>query len=208
MMAQNHHRLTFAFIFSLQSMDDDGDSSMDSFDMGDMIGEMRETRQLSSLTFLDESMDTLDLSNAKGDDTENTFSESESTFATCDPEEFNLIVPKEYHRKSAANIGALWGSVLAPTASDKYSQYSRSSTQDNDLGAPHSLRLFTKAILVRQAVPRSVSAPEIDLQRRSRQARAAKGPSNPSPPRDPPQSRKEIRRESLNNTAKVQVAQK
>jgi hypothetical protein len=232
-------------LFSLQCMDDEGDSSMDSFDMDD-IGEMRERRrELSAFTFLDESMDDLDFANAKGDDTENTFSESESnvetadpeefdlilqkedhrksaafTFLeesmdaldlanakgddadanfsesesnmqTADPEEFDLILPKEDHRKSAANMGALWGSVLARTASEKYP---RTSTQAIDLGAQQSDKLLTEAIFVRQMVPRSVSAPEIDLQRRSRQARAAK---DPSLPRIPPQRRKE-RRVSLN----------
>jgi hypothetical protein len=174
-----------------------GDTSMDIFDMGD-IGEMRERRQISSFTFLDDSMDDLDSANAKGDDTENTFSESESNLETADPEEFDLILLKEDHRKPAANMGALWGSVLAPTASEKYSRHSSSSTQDIDLGAHQSRSLLTQATFDRQMVPRSVSAPKIDFQRRA-QARAAKGPSNPSLPRDFPHRSKEIRSLSLNN---------
>jgi hypothetical protein len=171
----------------------EGDVSMDSFNMGD-IGEMRERRQLSAFTFLDESMDNLDLANAKGDDTEYNFSESESNVETADPEEFDLILPKEDHRKAAANMEALWGSVLAPTASDRYSRHSHSSTssQEIDVDANQSRRLLTEATFVRQMVPRSVSAPEIDFQLRSRQARAAKGPYRPHPS-------KEIRIESLNN---------
>jgi hypothetical protein len=85
-----------------------------------------------------------DLENAEGDDTEYNFSESESNVETADPEEFDLILPKEDHRKSAANMGAFWGSVLAPTASEKYSRHSRSSTstQDVDLDAHQSRRLL------------------------------------------------------------------
>jgi hypothetical protein len=180
-MMHCRHHLTFAFI-SLRSMIYERDVSMDSFDLGD-IGEMRERRQLSAFTFLDESMDNLDLASAKGDDTEYNFSESESNVETADPEEFDLILPKEDHRKSAANMGALWGSVLAPSASEIYSRHSRSSTstEDIDLGAHQSRRLLTEATFVRQMVPRSVSAPEIDFQLRSRQARAAKGPYRPHP---------------------------
>jgi hypothetical protein len=175
-------------LFSIQAMVDEGDVSMDSFDLGD-IGEMRERRQLSAFSFFDESMDDLDFANAKGDDIE-----SESNVEAADPEEFDLILPKEDHRKSAANMGALWGSVLAPTASEKYSRHSRASksTQDIDLGAQQSRKLLTEATFVRQIVPRSVSAPEIDFQLRSRQARAAKGPY-------PPHPSKEIRRVSLNS---------
>jgi hypothetical protein len=176
-MIHYHHHLTFAFI-SLRSMIYERDVSMDSFDMGDIV-EMRERRQLSAFTFLDESMDNLDLASAKGDDIECNFSESESNVETSDPEEFDLILPKEDHRKSAANMGALWGSVIAPSASEKYSRHSRSSTstQDIDLDAHQSRRLLTEATFVRQMVPRSVSAPEIDFQLRSRQARGAtKGP--------------------------------
>lgn len=149
---------------------------MDLFDMED-IGETRERRQLSAFTFLDESMDNLDVEDANGDDIEYNYSESESNVETADPEEFDLILPKEYHRKSAANtMGALWGSVLAPTASEKYARHSRSSTntQDIDLGAELSRRLLTEATFDRQMVPRSISAPEIDFQLRSWQARAAK----------------------------------
>jgi hypothetical protein len=238
-------------LFSMQFMDDEGDSSMNSFDMED-IGEMRERRrqlsafnesmddlglanatgddtentfsesesnsntetndpeefdlilrkedyrELGAFTFLDESMDDLDLANAKVDDIDNNFSESESNMQTADPEEFDLMLPKEDHRKSAANMRKLWGLVLAPTASEKYP---RTSAENTDFGAQHSDELLTEAIFVRQMVPRSVSAPEIDLQRRSRQARAAKDPSNPSLPRDPPQPRKEIRRVSLNHAS-------
>jgi hypothetical protein len=192
MMHYHHHHLTFDRFFSLRSMIHEGDVSMDSFDMGD-IEEMRGGRQLSAFTFFDESMDNLDFANAKDDDRENNFSESESNVETADPEEF--ILPKEDHRKSAANMGALWGSVLAPTASEKYSRHSRSSTstQDIDLNAHQSRRLLTEATFVRQMVPRSVSAPEIDFQLRSRQARAAGPRPHPS---------KEIRIVSLNNARK------
>jgi hypothetical protein len=161
------------------------DVSMDSFDMGD-IGEMRERRQLSAFTFLDQSMDNLDFASAKGDDIQYNFSELESNVETADPEESDLILPKEDYRESAANMGALWGSVLAPTASEKdsrHSGHSRSSTstQDIHLDSHQSRRLLTEATFVRQMVPRSVSAPEIDFQLRSRQARAAKGPYRPHP---------------------------
>jgi hypothetical protein len=173
--------LTFEFL-SLRSMTHERDVSMDSFDMGD-VGDMRESRQLSAFNFLNESMDNLDLASAKGDDIEYNFSESESNVETSDPEEFDILLPEEDHRKSAANMGALWGSVLAPTASEKYSRHSRSSTstQDIDLDAHQSRRLLAEATFVRQMVPRSVSSPEIDLQLRSRQARAAKGPYRPHP---------------------------
>jgi hypothetical protein len=181
MMHYDHRHLTFAFL-SLRSMTHERDVSMDSFDLGD-VGDMRESRQLSAFAFLDESMDNLDLASAKGDDTEYNFSESESNVETADPEEFDLLLPEEDHKKSAANMGALWGSVLAPTASEKYSRHSRSSTstQDIDLDAHQSRRLLAEATFVRQMVPRSVSSPEIDLQLRSRQARAAKGPYHPHP---------------------------
>jgi hypothetical protein len=163
---QNYHHLTYA-LSSLQAMFNEGDASMDSFD-------------LSQFNFLDESMDDLDLTDAKADDTENNFSESESNLETADPEEFDRILLKG-HRTVASSMGAFWGSVLAPTASEKYSRHSpaRTSSHDIDLGVHQSPRLLSEAVVDRKMVTRSVSAPEIDFQQGSRQGanRAARGPT-------------------------------
>jgi hypothetical protein len=133
-------------------------------------------------------MDDLDLAKAMGDDSENfsesaNFSESESNLETADPEEFDLILPKGDQRKSAANMEALWGSVLAPTTAEKYSRHSHLSTntQDIDLGAHQSRSLLTQATFDRQMVTRSVSAPEIDLQRTSRLSRSRETIQTPLP---------------------------